>query len=47
LYTLPRRVWVGCVQVLMEWVEWMWGFALSLADAKTRPSSAPCFFLGF
>jgi len=23
LYTWPRRAGVGCVRVLMEWVEWM------------------------
>jgi len=23
LYTLPRHVGVGCLRVLMEWVEWM------------------------
>ena len=31
LYTLPRRVGVGCVRVLMEWFVWMWRVALSLA----------------
>jgi len=41
VYTLPRSVVVGCLQVLMEWVEWIWGVALSLAAAETRPSSAP------
>ena len=40
LYTLPRRVGVGCVRVLMEWVEWMRRVALSSAAAETRPSSA-------
>jgi len=38
LYTLPRRVGVGCLRVLMEWVEWMWKVALSLANTEARPS---------
>jgi len=37
VYTLPRRVGVGCVRVLMDWVEWMWRVALSLATVGTSP----------
>ena len=35
---MPRRVGVGCLWVLMEWVEWMWRVTLSLAATETRPS---------
>jgi len=36
VYNLPRRVGVGCVRVLMDWVERMW-VALSLATVGTSP----------
>ena len=41
MYTLPRGVVVGCLLVLMEWVEWMWGVALSLATVETSPGLRP------
>jgi len=41
LYTLPRGVRVGRLRVVMEWVEWMWRVALSLACTEARPSDTP------
>jgi len=41
LYTWPRRVGVGCLWVLIQWVEWMWRVALSLACTEARPSDTP------
>jgi len=35
VYTLPRGVEVGCLRVLMEWVEWMWRVALFLLTVGT------------
>ena len=35
-FTLPRRVGVGCLRVLMEWAEWMWRVALSLANTSEK-----------
>jgi len=35
--SLPRRVGVGALRVLLEWVEWMWRVALSLATVVTSP----------
>ena len=37
VHTLPRGVGIGCLQVLMEWVEWMWRVALSLPTVGTSP----------
>jgi len=37
VYTLARGVGIGCLQVLMEWVEWMWRVALSLLTVGTSP----------
>jgi len=41
IYTLPRGVGVGCLQVFMEWFVWMWRVSLSLAATKTKTSGAP------
>jgi len=37
VYTLPSGVEVGCLLVLMEWVEWMWRVALFLLTVGTIP----------
>jgi len=34
-------VGVGCLRVLMEWVECMWRVALSLVCTEVRPSDTP------
>jgi len=41
VYTFPRGVGVGCLRVLMEWVEWLWRVALFLANTEARPSGTP------
>jgi len=38
---LAKACWCWRVRVLMEWVEWIWRVALSLAAAEAKPSSAP------
>jgi len=46
LYTWPRSVGVGCLRVLMKWVEWMWNRSILSAPCtkKRTHNLGPIYF---